>query len=262
MSHVQPFRLYGDRELNTIRTSLLEIVRAWSCDWCSSTPALGLSFIEEAELAATERTAWRYLNQADDVVAVRLCAQGMKGIGSLLLDASSLISSVSSPLLTEIVNECLDDLLIRVAGLPEKSNQIYSREQPFDSEVLSYGGGGCLVKFENPMPSMWLLIGGEIAQTWVDAEAKVDAIRQQSTQQVTPLSDAMNRGLQSIEVIAGQATLSVGELAQLSIGDVIRLDSASCESVLVQGLDRTPLFKARLCAQDQHKALLISSHSH
>jgi Type III flagellar switch regulator (C-ring) FliN C-term len=256
MSHVQPFRLYGDRELNTIRTSLLEIVRAWSCDWFSSAPALGLSFIEEAELAATERIAWRYLNQADDVVAVRLCAQGMKGIGSLLLDASSLISSVSSPLMTEIVKECLDDLLMRVAGLPEKS-----REQPFDSEVLSYGGG-CLVKFENSMPSMWLLIGGEIAQTWVDAEAKVDAIRQQSIQQVTPLSDAINRGLQSIEVIAGQATLSVGELAQLSIGDVIRLDSASCESVLVQGLDRTPLFKARLCAQDQHKALLISSHSH
>jgi len=72
---------------------------------------------------------------------------------------------------------------------------------------------------------------------------------------VTPLVTALAKTDVRVHVDLGSAELTVGHLATLAVGDVLRLPVALDQALLVSTHDGVPVCKAHLGSLDQHRAV-------
>ncbi|MEW8024310.1 MAG: FliM/FliN family flagellar motor switch protein [Candidatus Thiodiazotropha sp.] len=224
-----PYRLIGDRLGRSLRQLLEPIVTDWAEDWLPDNASYSLKelmplfeFCQKKNSAEIERL----VNWVDDNWC-GLLKPVKKGLfGSILVGVTNgdLHEMASSRLLRDIAQQALTDLAQRILA----GNQAAFGSVPFfvtDNQLpkgtMLRGSGAIVIKLNIGGLYVHYVISPMTVERYLNTLGTPD---QESRQSLTPLHTALANQELSARVSLGSATLSLGELATIRIGDVVTLD--------------------------------------
>ncbi len=252
MTAAQPFRLLGEAGSSALGLELLAEVLDWSATWFAEAPQAELKI--EAAPAPLDPDRWTVAGEAPERwVAWQSPGDSWREYIRLLLAAPVAPDAARTPLIGSLLDDCLSDLatrLLAAAGMATDGHRPGTEVQR--SLRTGYGSGAVVARLGGGLPPLRLALGGEIvtALSGRQEPAAADAA-------LTPRKAAIASGSTRLEVILGEAELTLAELANVSPGDVIRLQAAFREPLTVRTSDGRPILHAHLGTRNGRKAIQI-----
>ena len=255
MSMALPFRLIGDTEQAALRKATQEATQAWAADWFATAPSTAIALTADCTPQAAPSGTWMIASiDADAWVAWKLDDQPCREYAQLLLDAPLGSIAKPTPLLRVLIDDCLRDLAARLllaaglgdAGLTLASGSLTEWRTGYGSGAVS----GCL---GGDLPQQEFVLGPAIV-AGISAQPSAPSL---ATPELSPRTDAISSGKTRIELLLGEAELSLAELANISVGDVIRLKSPFRQPLTVKTVDGSPLLKGHLGTRNGRKAIQV-----
>lgn len=251
-----PFRLPGVADIEALHQALERPLRRWAAEWFSSTRHIAFTVVDAVAGEPSEAADWSVLGDpSGSALAWRLPECRRREFVEALLGAPLPPGGDASPMIESLLAECLQDLGLRLlkivdvvaAAEPAESGRL-------DPTWLGYGAGVACATPDAASPLPDLVFSGELVERIVgrpkraEIAGKIDLVQRES---------AIGSRRVRIEVVLGTAELTLADLANVSLGDVIRLQSRFREPLLVRSQDGQPLFNANLGAADTSKAIQI-----
>lgn len=240
----RPFRLVGDSDRQAVETTLRANVEAWAGQWFAGSEALGIA--SDVLPAGAECVDWlRFGTAPDRWLAVRLDRSATRALLRRLVAGMGSGAPIS-PMGESLVRECVADLVGRCLS----SVGLAASPAVEGLPTLENGGGELAFR-----------IGGEFSLLL--AGGLVEAMTASSRPALPPpgfasLRSAAGTAPIRIEVVLGDAELTLGDLAALAPGDVIRLDTRTSDPLAVRVDDGQTAFHAHLGRHAEHKVIQVS----
>lgn len=255
MSMALPFRLIGDTERAALRKATQEATQAWAADWFATAPSTAIALTADCGPQAAPSGTWMITSiDADAWVAWKLDDQPCREYAQLLLDAPLGSIAKPTPLLRMLIDDCLHDLAARLllaAGLGDAGLTVASGS--LTEWRTGYGSGAVSGSLGGDLPQQEFVLGPSVV-AGISARPSAPPL---ATPELLPRTNAIGSAKTRIELLLGEAELSLAELANISVGDVIRLKSPFREPLTVKTVDGQPLLKAHLGTRNGRKALQV-----
>jgi flagellar motor switch/type III secretory pathway protein FliN len=223
------YTLYGHTALEKIKAAMQGSLQAWLDAWDIPDADLSLTMLaplSEVQAGDDAETVLAYKTTPEKWVLFVRTRELLENIGSLLLHDNRLRprqGSIEDGLVGEIVIEALGDLAARfsgerIAGIPAQSTV-----GQFALPAMRMPGSGVLC----------LQIGMRdfVMNLWISAELVRPSIfggkmhkESDGEPALFPAAEALGRQTVPVQVMLGNAELTLDALCSLQVGDVIRLD--------------------------------------
>lgn len=249
----RPFRLSGERAHAAVKALLRIEATAWAKEWFiqPQEPQVEVDIGECARLDG----GWRHAGAGDESwVALRLRDGLWRELAAELFGSSGLGGAQPSVLMSAVMDESLGDLLNRLLAAAGGSGAVSHPAAGLASLRTGYGSGALQAAVSLGALHIDLGIGGHV----VTALAARDTPRSPRVQPLSPREVCIAGGRIAVEVRVGEAELTVGELSQLMIGDVIRLDALHSKPLSVRTRSGRVVGAAYLGLREDHKAVQMA----
>jgi hypothetical protein len=240
----RPFRLVGDSDRQAVEATLRVNVEPWAGQWFAGSEASGIA--PDVLPAGAECVDWlrfgtapdRWLAVRPDRSAIRaLLRRLVAGIGS---------GAPISPLGESLVRECIADFAARCLS----SVGLAASPAVEGLPALEHGGGELAFRMGGEFS---LLLGGALVEAMAAPRRAVVP-----SPEFASLRSAAGTAPIQIEVVLGDAELTLGDLAALAPGDVIRLDTRMSDPLAVRVGNGQSAFHAHLGRHAEHKVIQVS----
>lgn len=258
MSSARPYRLVGEKTLGAARGTLQLLLVEWMASWFPEPPEgdfqiAGLTE-ERPEHAGG---SWHVLggDSGDVWIAWSFDESRWLEFGRLLFGPGLAVSRAPSDLVKAMLDACLADLgcrILKAAGMD------LPRDSAKESSLAGFrtGRGSAAISglLAGRLPPVQYVLGGAVTTSLAGGGTATNpGARKRLTNREESVKDLPTR----VSVSLGEAHLSVGELANISVGDVICLDIPYHAPASVLGIGGTPLFQCHLGSVGGHKAIQI-----
>lgn len=255
MNPVYPFRLHGNEDRAAVRTAIQKVQATWVSTWFASAPDGDVEFGFDSDPRPPNAEIWTVVKtDPENWMAWQTTARSGRDYARLLLNAPLGPRADITPLIERLLGECLVDLAIRVfdaAGLGQVTED--PEQVALGALRIGYGSGAMFGVLGGGLPHLPFAIGGATAAGLIGRPQRTAA----NAGPIQPRESAIAGAVAKLEVILGQAELTLAELANVSIGDVIRLQSPFREPLTVKTCGGRPVVRARLGASRGRKAIQI-----
>lgn len=249
---VRTFRLWGDAAKAELCRVLREPLAAWGEAWLSRQTLSAVVVAQDASSLDDEDMT--HLGSGGHWVAIRrLDADWRPAAAAVFGSEDGLGGAQPSTVIRSMLLDCGRDLLGRLAAaasVTAAEGGEVSLDRQADSGVLRIEakfGALCLT----------MVIGGEAVAALIAHRVRLPSAQ-------IPL-DRREAGIEAghvtLEAWVGGAELTVGELAELEPGDVIRLDSLPIAPLSLRTRSGALVAHGHLGLKDGRKALLLSSQN-
>ncbi|MGY1490767.1 FliM/FliN family flagellar motor switch protein [Methylobacillus pratensis] len=253
MSVALTFRLIAASGRAAVEETLETVFSEWSKAWLGEDARL--SYDVDSASTIEPGDGWLIVGNAPESwVAWNLAESRGRELVSAMLKQSGGLSSKPSPLTSAVQQEAVLDLFRRIQ--PLSSHELAQQYQGEKSQLRTgYGSGVVHLQISGTLGQQELLIGGAVAA----ALGAFKLTRPSRTQALVQRGQTLGRYVAHLEVLAGQAEITVQDLSGIEVGDVIRLSAKSTEALLVRSLTggngKQAVAKAYLGLQGGHKAI-------
>ena len=248
MTTIRPYRLYGESQTRPALEHARQIVDAWLGDWACERGARLSARLQtlHSPLMSQESAFLRVTGLEGDWCAVGLAPEFAAGFYRLMFNLRSPgIGGEYLGVMSTVVEEALADLCFRLLGsdglVGTLGGHTVTGALPHEAHVP---GSGCLtlsVDIAGAETAVWL--SRVLVERWVkNVPARTPAVAEQAPTLVSPQHAISGQKVRA-RVRLGDADLTLGELAVLAVGDVIKLDNGIAD-------------QAELAFQDSHTKCL------
>ena len=247
------FRLVRGAARQARESTLTSIAEEWSAHWFPTASSVQVTVANEVVAPAPEQ-AWLVIGQAPDHwLAWRLDPESARAMVAAMVNHGLGASSKLTPLVAGLSHELVHDFFARLRQqFPEaKLLDAVLGAESYAALRTVYGSGAVQVELKGVFPNQQLVLGGgivELCQPQQGSAVKPAAL--QAREQSLDIYPAR------IEVTAGHAEMTLQDLADMEVGDVILLQSKVADSFQVKSSDgKKTLAKVHLGLLGEHKAI-------
>lgn len=246
------FRLIAASGRAAVEETLKAVFNDWSKAWLGEEARF--SYTVDSDNGTEPNEEWLVVGNAPESwVAWNLADNRGRELVSAMLKQSSGLSSKPTPLTIALRQEALLDLFRRIQ--PLSSHELAQQYQGEKRQLRTgYGSGVVHLQMSGTLGQQELLIGGAVAA----ALGALKPTRSPHAQTLVQRGQTLGRYVARVEVLAGQAEITVQDLSGIEVGDVIRLSAKSADALLVRSLTgngKQTVAKAYLGLQGDHKAI-------
>lgn len=258
---VQPLLFLGERRRRALVERFAAAARRWRKAWTLSDEGFEVTCEPvtesgQAPVGAAATSAWQY-EVADERVAVLLLPHGTFAWAVHEAGAQPLDGGASHPaesLAEDLEREVARSLLVEALGTDAREVANVSR-LPAD-ELPEWGKTARAWKL-HARSSAGRTFTLLVSSARVDALAPARAVA--LTTALQSRRDAVGENTVGLRVVLGETAVPVGELAELSVDDVLVLDQSLTEPVsLVCGTSGAPVGAGNLGRAGAHRAIKIT----
>lgn len=251
-NRVRPFRLLGQSTKVALLSALTPVIAAWHAEWFTrKNSGVTASELDDEMQSKDERwmvfsgdpTHWVAWRLGDQLALLRFLLNDNVGAGD-------------SELCETLYRECIRDLMVRLSAVTDfclQSPPSFQTTQELDTFP---GSGIAIVSFSGDLASQKLMLSGDFC-TCICVKAHFP--NESDDAGLVAGEKALQEHLTKIKVTLGEVELTLGELAELAIGDVITLDMAANDELPICLEDGNPILKAQLGRNGQYKSVVITS---
>lgn len=256
-----PFRLLDAADLARLSEGVCPIVRAWAKEWGVSIEDKGVFASDDlSSVGDIDADDWLECSVHDElVIAVAVPSNQRRGLLERLLGAPLPPVGELSPLMEALLNECMSDLLARLrahTGVGDDAQVV--RKVALSPGCVAYGSGAAILRGMHDECLPLVLLAGDVVSRLTPRPSAVNKPAFSLTRREQSIEPLMT----GLEVVLGEAELTLGDVASIAAGDVIRLQTSFCDPVLVRSLNGDALFSAYLGAVPVgNKAIQIVSRA-
>lgn len=255
MTQALPFRLVGDTDLSALRQAFRKEVQAWAGTWLAVEQGADVKFPDHADVETRNRGAWTILKvDVDCWFAWQMAGRPWRDYAKLLINAPLGSSAAPSSLLEALLDECMSDLATRLLSAAAPSYDATLEQGGLENVRTEYGSGAIFGELGGDLPPQPIALGGSVVSALVGRQSQPSP----HEAMLASRESAIGGGVTRLEVVLGQAELTLADLANVSVGDVIRLQSPFRDPLLVRTDDGVPLARARLGVRDGYKAIQLT----
>lgn len=249
----RPYRLLGASDRAAIQAALTEPLAAWGRTWLGEDSALRLEL--GADLPADQDADWQVQGAGPNLW---LAWEQSLWHDSVLSDAMFPLggddqgSAIPGPLTEAVLLACRTDLLQQIwtkvgeTGAPAMKNGLHGVN-------LGPGSGCAFARIVGNGLELSLAFGGALLESL--AAPQRPAVKKPALQ---PRQAGLGVATLRLEVMLGDAEISLVELSSLSVGDVIALDSATRDPLSVHVVGGSRAFQAHLGRNAERKVVQVS----
>lgn len=255
MTQVLPFRLVGTEDVGVLRSALGGPMQSWAADWFSSSPNLVFQVSESVSPSLAASSGWTLMGEQSGVwLAWSLPEILRREFTEKLLGAPVPPGGDVSLMVQALVGECLLDLGSKLFAMAETTPATGVQNGiTLAPSMIGYGSGAACVGSEAGCPLPDLVFGGEFVERLLARPRKSNA----KAAALVHRHAAIRQRRANVEVVLGDAELTLADLANVSVGDVIRLQSRYRDPLLVRSPKGEPLMKANLGSAGACKAIQV-----
>lgn len=260
------YRLYADAELGKLCERVQQALADWGKDWLSG-PLCSIDAQAAHAGNSADSDAVHWLTADVDsrtALAIGSSRTWQQKVGMLLAGAAHLGAegSPASPITQHLADTLLHSLtaaLLQAAGTEFDPARVSLGERaPSWQEESSRPGSGWVsarCRFDAVDQSLMLLLSPALVSGFIGAEPP--RLRKPAPAVAVPVRRAVDLQPVVLEVIAGDAELTLRDLQTLEVGDVIRLDRRLDELLRLGFLDGEAVCSGHLGAAKGHKAVQL-----
>lgn len=252
-----PFRLLGAADLARLAEATSPVVGAWAVEWGWSLEDCTLIASDDfSSISDVSADGWLECSLRDEfVIAIGVPSDQRRELLERLLGAPLPPGGGASPLLNVLLHECMADLVARLkVHFGADRDAVVGWKKTISSGLAAYGSGAAYIRGRNNDCLPVIMLGGDAAARFVP---KFTGIGKPATS-LTRREESIDSLPTEIEVILGEADLTLADLTSIAAGDVIRLQTSFCDPVLVRSINGDALFTAYLGAAPMgNKAIQI-----
>lgn len=250
-----PFRLLGESDRETARLRLTQRIQAWIETWFTDKPRAELQWQNESEPSNRVGHGWRvYGSGLDHWVAYAVEPSAWRDIAAALLGTNQGLPAQPSPLLGDLVEECLADLVQSLFGTEGSTEHGTPESLQTTAIRQGYGSGILIGKIGQDSSPIGIAMGGAVVENCLGPRPAAAA-----KQLIAGRAAAIRGGKLHLEVVLGEAEIRLGDLAQIAVGDILRLQSSYKEPVAARNGQGQTMFRGYLGTQGASKAIQVIS---
>lgn len=257
MMPASPFRLVSPQDCAAIERIVTDTYKQWSADWFSapgqSTPNAADTLPDDI----ADDGDWVVLGDTSDIwLAWHLREASRRELAHQLLGGNGQSGSPLTSMVQTLVDEAMGDFERRLFALSSPdTNSPHTPGSMLPPAITAYGSGMVGVSLAFGSPSLFLTIA--LGGAFVERLLARPLAKPVSDAALVARNTAIAPSRVGLEIILGQAELSLSALAGIAVGDVLRLDARYRDPVLAVTTDGKPLLKAHLGTQGNIKAIQI-----
>lgn len=251
-----PFRLLGQGDLDKVEENYGRVIRAWAEEWfCVESTSLSFVVREPVAAEIVAKEDWTIFGDPSGVwLAAKVSENRQREFVERLLGTPVPPGMALSPLLRDLLDQCIRDLVVRFGARPTVGLSLVRHAATrIDATAVAYGAGALSIQPAAGVALPELVLGGELVERILAREVQPPARMPALARREMSLR-AMR---EQIEVILGDAELTLGDIANVSVGDVIRLQAKYRDPLSVRFCNGVQLLKADLGASGTKKAIQI-----
>lgn len=255
MSQVSPFRLLSTEDISSLQSALGAPVREWATEWLSSLGDSVYQLSEDFGGDCYEASDWVFVtDQSDAWLAWRLPEKEYWELFARLFGAPAPQGSRPTPMIRSLFDECLSDLVGRIFALAGERPSIMPGENvALDRSTIAYGSGAACLRPCLGLLTLTVAISGALAERIIARPVQMNQKGPAFVRRDAAIGNRVTR----VEIVLGGAELTLADLANVSAGDVIRLQTRHREPLVVRATDGVPAFMAHLGSAENHKAIQV-----
>lgn len=262
MSTIRPYLLYGVSQTAPIETRSAAIVTAWLDDWACradvAPPAVRV-LSDPINIRASNVLCLR--QGAELWCAIALPPEFQTAVNRTLFDLPAARASGDAlGVIADVIESALADLAARLIAGDARAvaDSFMQRDKDGLPEEFGRPGSGCI--------ALTVSMAEFETRVWLSRAVMDGYLKRQPAHPRPPVTESLVSAVQAIgaqtvavNVRIGDADLTLGELAVLSVGDVIRLDNRvdDCAELVFEGSSTKCL--GQLGMHDGKYALRIES---
>lgn len=248
-----PFRLSSEATRHAVAASLEKIAEEWGAHWFTHASSIELTISSDVSAPAAAGD-WLVIGQAPDHwLAWRLDADSARGLVATMVNHGLGASSKLSPVIAGLMHELVHDFFARIRqAFPDaKLLPIVLPADAYATLRSAYGSGALQVELTGSFPKQQLLLGGGIAELCLPPQRATG-----KPVTLLPREQSLDIYPANLEVTVGHAEMTLQDLADMEVGDVILLQAKVADSFQVKARDgKKTLAKVHLGLLDEHKAI-------
>ena len=263
---IKPARycLYTEAELDALGTRVDQVLAAWAREWLAGftcaidvcTPLTDLAIGNDDE-------RWVIANRGDGplMLAVRSAPTWVQDAGMLLTGLSSdttggnVASSISQRLAETLLHSFSAALLSGTGPSIDPASVSWGDRLPALQEISWPGSGWIMLSCQpGPAGSLLFLLSPDLAAAFIGIERQRHKSEPTGT---VPIRRAIEQNSVTLDVIAGDAELTLSDLQTLQVGDVVRLDRKLHELLRIGVVDGESVCSGHLGAAKGSKAVQL-----
>ncbi len=262
--NVLPFVVLGTTQLAELKQSLAADLKDWAAIWFADKAAVTLMSITATQGLGESRSSKTIKIEAgsgDHWVIIADTTDSRECVASMMFAGQEVIarSMAANDTVERLLQEAHEDLAIRL--VPQVGGGVFrsaamSLEDSVPAESLSSGRGVLRleVDFSGCAVSVWLPACSLVARI----DSSVELTAEERNKFARP-KEAISDQKLSARVLLGGAELSMGELAKIKIGDVIRLDKELQDPLLMEYEESSARFSGFLGRCDDAYAFQVDA---
>lgn len=254
MTNVVPFRLLSEQDRQQVAGSFIEVLNGWFENWFQFNSNIQVHWLVSEESPAITHDKWFIWGEAPDLwMAWKQDDAMTRDLLGMMFNASIWSSVKTTPLMHEILKECATSLAQAVFAACGAS--FATEPVRLESGMLrvGYGSGTLFCELQGKFLRQEIAIGGELAARLITPADSAAS----SLPTLAIRAAAIVNHVASFDVVAGHAELTLHDLANLDIGDVIRLDATVHTPFVMRAAGGAPIAKASLGIHGNHKAIQL-----
>lgn len=263
---IKPARycLYTEAELDALGTRVDQVLAAWAREWLAGftcaidvcTPLTDLAIGNDDE-------RWVIANRGDGplMLAVRSAPTWVQDVSMLLTGLSSdttggnVASSISQRLAETLLRSFTTALLSGTGPAIDPASVSWGDRLPALQEISWPGSGWIMLSCQpGPAGSLLFLLSPDLAAAFIGIERQRHKSEPTGT---VPIRRAIEQNSVTLDVIAGNAELTLSDLQTLQVGDVVRLDRKLHELLRIGVVDGESVCSGHLGAVKGSKAVQL-----
>lgn len=256
MNEVLPYRLNSQLDKTALVDRLRDLLKAWREEWLQKPVELSLDWLSEEESANYIEGKWLLSGEAPDSWLAWKFDSGLANeLLSLMFNVPLESATNLTPLTQEISKECLASLgnaIFASFAMPKYSGSEWA--ESLADVRISKGSGALIGIIKGFALPQYIAIGGEVIKQMIGSKAGNAA---NSYPLVSRESVLGNHGT-CLEVTMGTAQLTLEALANIEVGDVIKINTSIQQPLKVKTSEGVTIAGALLGVKDDYKAIQIT----
>ena len=254
MTAALPFRLISEGDKRRIVERLLQLSQSWGNDWFIDQLDFQVHMSSAIDFCLAPGEQWMVFGTPPDKwFAWKIDGASSREWLGMIFGTPLGVSAKNTPLMHDMLQECVAGLAQELATAIGEQVLIKQGSSPSTLKSLrtGYGSGAILAELRGGAQRQTIALGGDIVEQWTRSLPL-----EETHTQLTPRRSAIGELQTSLEVVAGQAELTLRDIIGLEVGDVIQIDKKLGEAFEIRagGMRVT---NARLGIRGDHKAIQL-----
>lgn len=240
-----PFRLLGEAQVKSFESLLTQAVVSWQKDWFPEESHIHIDLNDAGSLSHEDD--WLILEQSQDLwIAWKSTPEATNCMVASLFNATA-AASRSSELVKEIFAEC-----VRSFSQKFLSNVVAARTGTLETLRAGYGSGALRAEIRSIFSRQHVVFSGGVVEKILGAKKE-----NQSRYSLTRRESAIGKYKTKLEVTIGKAEITLADLANINIGDVIQLDTSIKQPLTIHAPAGEVVASGQLGILNNHKAVQL-----